>query len=34
MPRDPDVRRLLFAAAFFLGCLALTGGLALMGLWH
>jgi len=34
MPRDPDVRRFFLAGAFFACCVALVGGLAIVGLWH
>jgi len=32
--RDPDVRRFLFALAFFACCLGLIAVLFVVGLWH
>jgi hypothetical protein len=34
MPRDPEMRRLLFAAAFFAVCVCGVIVLAVVGLWH
>lgn len=34
MSSDPDVRRFVFALAFFAVCLGLTVGLLFLGLWH
>lgn len=34
MTRDPDVRRFLFALAFFVCAVGLIAALFVVGLWH
>jgi hypothetical protein len=34
MPRDPELRRLVVSAAFFVVCLCAVIALAVVGLWH